>query len=381
MAAAALLSVAPAASPREIEDAYLQRLAELKSAFLLMGGFERHSAAADKCFDNFAEGESNAIAVAACRGACEAPGVVNNPLYLYGKTGLGKTHLVSAVAQEMRARRPDRTVALISADAFSDELVNAIAENTVRLFNAKYRSVDVLLVDGVHLWGNRVRTQEEILSIVDHLARRGRQVVFTANCPPLELVGIGEALTSRLSGGLVVEINYPELDTRRRIVQTMARRLDLEVSREVVYQLARRVETDVRALEAALLKVQAHQRAGCQDIPRLILDGAPPAQASLSLDDVVEVVTSHFKMEARDIVNGRGGQKINKARQIAMYLARTLTDMSLHEIGRCFGANPNQVRYAEQKIRQTLEEPLIARDVASLRKRLTAETGPTRPRR
>lgn len=372
--ASALLQAAPGATPREIEQAYLQALTRLKSAFLDLGGFESLPQPAHMTFDAYVEGEHNAAVLEACRRVCASPGAVHNPLFIYGKSGLGKTHLLSAMARCMRQRWPERHVLVTSADAFTQELVNAIADHGGRLLSAKYRSLDVLLIDSVQCWNNRAATQEEAVAILDHLVAARCQVVFTSNCAPRDLGGVMEALSSRFSAGLSMEIAYPDLATRRRIVEGMARRLGVELSQDVTAVLVKRIGKDVRALEGALQRLAAHQNGQPwtpDQAERLLFDVAPAFEPEpLTTAEVLAVVAGHFSLDAHEVTHGRNTAKIKRARQIGMYLSRALTNGSLQEVGRVFAAGPNQVQYAERAVKNNLDDPVLAHDLCALRKRL-----------
>lgn len=380
-----MLEVASDATPQQVEAAYLEQLVRIKGAYLQLGGFEQQSVPSHHSFEAFAAGDCNCTALDACRKACAAPGHHFNPLFIYGKCGVGKTHLLGAMAACLRSRWPQSQVVLMSADALTDELVNAIADQSARRFREKYRNLDALLIDSVQLWNNRGRVQEEILKIVDHLVASRKQVVFASTCPAKDLGGVMPGLASRYSSSLQVEVEEPSLEGRRAILKTMSHRLGLELPRDVEFILAQRVHSDARALEGAIRKLLAHQSVDTPYTPRrveeVLFDLVPPAPvAALSVDEVLETVTQHFGLDPADVCTSRGTQKIKRARQIGIYLSRNLTDACNAEIGRKFKATDNQVLYAVRTVtRNVVEDPVTKRDVETLRKRLQRPQKPAAP--
>lgn len=353
-----------------------------------MGGFDSLPTTHNQTFETFAAGAANGIALSACQRVCDEPGRAFNPLYVYGRPGLGKSHLLAAVQNELHRRFPNLLVVSTTAERFTEELLGAMGSHSLDHFHNKYREVDVLLVDGVHLLGNRVRTQEELCTVLDHLTANGRQVVLASQCPPSDSAGLLDAMRSRLSSGLVVEVGYPDLETRKAIVRQLAGQAGLGLSREAVFTLAHRIQHDVRELKGAVTRLLAHRQGNDRNgegtrlsLDELLYDLAPvPRSEHHSLDEVLEHVTDWYQLEPADLVTRRNTKKVRKARQIAMYLARLLTPSSLQEVGDALDASPNQVLYAVRTVKQNADDPMMAGDLEALHRRLSGGGTPKKGR-
>jgi chromosomal replication initiator protein len=251
-------------------------------------------------------------------------------------------------------------------------------------FRTKYREIDVLLVDSLHLLSNRMRTQEELCAVLDHLTAAGCQVVIASQTSPLESAGLLDSLRSRLALGLVVELGHPDIEIRKTIVRLMAEAAGRKLPRDVVFTLAHRITHDIRALKGAVTRVLAHRPAdGCEGGPlpldELLFDLAPGSRTDrCSLDEVKEHVTAHFKVEPKALFAPRSTKEVKKARQMAIYLARQWTEASLQEIADALGATANQVQYAMRAVKDNLDDPVMAADVEALHSRLgrTAHSEP-----
>lgn len=380
-----ILQIPPSATREQVEEAYLHCIARLRSAFLNLGGFDSLPTAHNQTLDTFVCGDANALALSACQRVCDAPGHIFNPLYLYGRPGLGKSHLLAALHHGLRQRRPELLVVSTTAERFTEELLLAMGNHLLDQFHNKYREVDVLLVDSLHLLSNRLRTQEELCAVLDHLMACGRQVVLASQSPPKDSAGLLDSLRSRLSSGLVVEIGYPDLETRKSIVRLLAEQAGLGLSREVVFTLAHRIQHDVRELKGAVMRLLAHRQRNARvlqegtrlSLDELLYDLAPvPRNEGHSLEEVLEQVTAFYQIEPNELLTRRNTKKVKRARQIGMYLARILTTASLQEIGDALGASANQVLYAVKTVKQNLDDPMVSGDLESLHERLGGEPAP-----
>jgi chromosomal replication initiator protein len=374
----ALLGVKPDATGAQIEEAYLTRQHELRKAFLELGGFERLQPCPHHSLDRFVEGPSNRLAVSAIRRVCDKPGHLYNPLLLHGPTGVGKSHLLGALDNELRRTR--QLVMHTSAERFTDEFIRSVGSHQLERFHDKYRGLDVLLLDCLHVLGPRQQTQEELIGIVDHMVSRGKQVVVTSLVPVGDLCATLGTLCSRLRGGLVVELQSPDLETRRRIVKSLAERYGLDISADVTSKLASRVQHDVRLLDGAVRRLAAcrgllepaaaTEEAGPLDDILSDLLPARPASGNLCVDAIMDTVGAYYGLDVSELCGATGAKKVQRARQIAMYLCRELTEASLTQVGAAFRASANQVLYATRVIKNNLEDPMLARDLKKLRSRL-----------
>lgn len=374
-----ILDVAPTATREQVEEAYLQGMSRLRSAFLDLGGFEGLPRCTSQTFDTYVVGGANRVALTSCRKVCDAPGRGFNPLYLYGRPGLGKSHLLSALCSRISELHPSLLVVSTTAERFTEELLLAMGNHSVTQFQNKYRNVDVLVLDSFHLLGNRLRTQEELCAVLDPLIASARQIVIASQAPPSANAGLCDSLRSRLSSGLVVEIGYPELETRKTIVQRTAEQAGLGLSRETVVTLAQRIQHDVRALIGAVNRLVA-QRLGSTDesdsrvpLSELLYDVAPSARATVyPVETVLDVVRKWYNLEAGELEGKSGAKKMKRARQMAMYLTRAVTSASLQETADALGATPNQVLYAVRAVEKNMADPVVAADLEALHAALTA---------
>lgn len=374
-----ILDVAPTATREQVEKAYLQGVSRLRSAFLDLGGFEGLPRCTSETFDTYVAGCANRVALTSCRKVCDAPGRTFNPLYLHGRPGLGKSHLLSALCSRIFELHPSLLVVSTTAERFTEELLLAMGNHSLAHFQNKYRNVDVLVIDGFHMLGNRLRTQEELCSVLDPLIASARQIVIASQSPPSANGGLCDSLRSRLNSGLVVEIGYPELETRKTIVRRTAEQAGLGLSRETVVTLAQRIQHDVRALKGAVNRLTAQRLDSADEVdPRvplgdLLYDIAPSARATvLPIDAVLDVVRNWYNLEPGELESRSSAKKVKKARQMAMYLARTVTSASLQETADALGATSNQVLYAVRAVEKSIADPVITADLDALHAALAA---------
>ncbi len=371
-AARRLLQVSPQATPQEIENAYLCRVSELRAAFLDLGGFPRDPQQKALRFDTFVVGQSNAEAFQLARRVASAPAPTCNPLFIHGSCGLGKTHLLQAIANEASQQR--RFVLYCSAQSFVEEMILSMARNRLQEFREKYRHPDYLLMDDVQVLSGRSQAQDETYAIFNQLLAAGAQVVVAGRSEPEAIEQLGPGLKSRLNQSVPVSIGYPELPERQEIVFRKAGDLGLDLPRPLAYYLAKQYATDVRALESAVRRLDSHVRDGCrlqtcQDVETLLYGTATRPRhgcAKPTLGDVQEVASRHFNLKIRDLVEGKGSLKVKRARQIAIYLSREVCDASVEDLRKSFRAEPSQIAYALKKIKNSLSDPTVQQDIRAI---------------
>ena len=317
---------------------------------------------ANYTFDNFVEGKSNQLARAAAQQVAENPGGAYNPLFLYGGTGLGKTHLLHAVANGIRARKADAKVIYMHSERFVQDMVKALQNNAIEEFKRYYRSVDALLIDDIQFFANKERSQEEFFHTFNALLEGNQQIILTSDRYPKEIVGVEDRLKSRFGWGLTVAIEPPELETRVAILMRKADENKMRLPHEVAFFIAKRLRSNVRELEGALNRVMANAnftgRAINIDFVREALRDLLALQEKLvTMDNIQKTVAEYYKIKLSDILSKRRSRSVARPRQVAMALAKELTNHSLPEIGDAFGGRDHTtVLHACRKIAQLREE-------------------------
>ncbi len=297
----------------------------------------------DKTFSSFVVGPDNEFAHAACEAVANNPAQAYNPLFLYGETGLGKTHLMHAIAHRAHKRHPDLRIKYVSSEKFTNEFIHTIQEGTFKQFREKYRKLDVLLIDDIHFLANKERIQEEFFHTFNDLYESSKQVVLSSDRPANEIAKLESRLVSRFQMGLAVDIQPPDLETRLAILNTKADALDVKLEPQLLEFLAKRVTRNIRRMEGALTRVASFTKLGrratdLQAIERLLQDILQEeALRTISIDQIQKKVADHFHLSIKDLVGPRRPANIAFPRQIAMYLARKLTNHSLVEVGEAFG--------------------------------------------
>jgi chromosomal replication initiator protein len=294
-------------------------------------------------FENFVVGPGSQLAHAACIAVANAPARAYNPVFLYGETGLGKTHLMHAVAHCIIQMNPQARVAYISTEKFTNEYIKAIQDNSVTRFRQRYRSVDALLIDDIHFLTGKERIQEEFFHTFNELFESGRQILLSSDRPASEIAKLEARLVSRFQWGMMADIQAPDLETRVAILGTKARNLDLDLPTDVIQFLAERVTRNVRRMEGALNRVAGVARLlklplDVPTVERLLQDLLnEEAQNTVTMEKIQMVVTKYYELRAGDMLSRRRPQNIAFPRQVAMYLCRMFTSHSLQEIGDAFG--------------------------------------------
>ncbi|MCP1064877.1 chromosomal replication initiator protein DnaA [Serratia symbiotica] len=313
-------------------------------------------------FDNFVEGKSNQLARAAARQVADNPGGTYNPLFLYGGTGLGKTHLLHAVGNGIVARKANAKVVYMHSERFVQHMVKALQNNAIEEFKRYYRSVDALLIDDIQFFANKERSQEEFFHTFNALLEGNQQIILTSDRYPKEINGVEDRLKSRFGWGLTVAIEPPELETRVAILMKKADENDIRLPGEVAFFIAKRLRSNVRELEGALNRVIANAnftgRAITIDFVREALRDLLALQEKLvTIDNIQKTVAEYYKIKVADLLSKRRSRSVARPRQMAMALAKELTNHSLPEIGDAFGGRDHTtVLHACRKIEQLREE-------------------------
>ncbi len=328
-------------------------------------------------FDNFVVGKPNEFAYVAARRVAEADVVPFNPLFLYGGVGLGKTHLMHAIAWHIRQTTPQRTVIYLSAEKFMYRFVRALREQNTVDFKAQFRSVDVLMIDDVQFIGGKDSTQEEFFHTFNALVDQGRQIVISADKSPSDLEGMEERLISRLNCGLVADIHATTYELRLGILQSKAEQLGVSIPPKVLEFLAHKVTSNVRELEGGLNRVVAHSQLIGRDITlevtqEVLHDLLRANDRRVTIEEIQKRVSQHFNIRISDMHSARRARSVARPRQVAMYLAKQLTSRSLPEIGRKFGGRDHTtVMHAVKKVEELRDrDSTFAEDVELLRRML-----------
>ena len=316
-------------------------------------------------FDTLVEGTANRMARAAAMHVSGTPGHLYNPLFIYGGVGLGKTHLMHAVGNKLLADRPDAKVLYIHAEQFVSDVVKAYQRKTFDEFKERYHSLDLLLIDDVQFFANKDRTQEEFFNAFEALLAKKSHIVMTSDTYPKGLADIHERLVSRFDSGLTVAIEPPELEMRVAILINKARSEGTEMPEEVAFFVAKNVRSNVRELEGALRKILAYSRFNQKEISialarEALRDLLSIQNRQISVENIQKTVADYYKIKIADMYSKKRPASIARPRQIAMYLAKELTQKSLPEIGELFGGRDHTtVLHAVRKIggeRQQLTE-------------------------
>ncbi|WP_371824808.1 chromosomal replication initiator protein DnaA [Marinobacter sp. MDS2] len=329
-------------------------------------------------FDTFVEGKSNQLARAASMQVAENPGGAYNPLFLYGGVGLGKTHLMHAIGNEIVRRNPKAKVAYLRSERFVADMVKALQLNAINEFKRYYRSVDALLIDDIQFFARKERSQEEFFHTFNALLEGGQQVIVTCDRFPKEIVDMEERLKSRFGWGLTVMVEPPELETRVAILMKKADQANVKLSSEAAFFIAQKIRSNVRELEGALRLVIANAHfTGSEITPPFIRESLKDLLAlhekQVSMDNIQRTVAEYYKIKVSDLLSKRRTRTVTRPRQVAMLLSKELTNHSLPEIGDAFGGRDHTtVLHACKKIRELQEtDPGIREDYQNFMRLLT----------
>ena len=331
-------------------------------------------------FDNFVVGSSNKFAHAASLAVAEVPGEAYNPLFIYGGSGLGKTHLMQAIGVHIGRTRPDYNVLYVSSEMFTNELIKAIRENKTRSFRNKYRKVDVLLIDDIQFLQGKESIQEEFFHTFNTLHENNKQIVITSDCPPVNLKDLDERLRTRFSWNMIADIQPPDYETRLSILYNFAEKSDVELTpevNEVCCLIADLIKDNIRELEGAWSRVLGFSKLIGTDISldnakKVLNDLLANQEEMIAPERIKAVVAQHFNITVADMDSPKRKAEINFPRQIAMYLIRNYVDISLPKIGKLFGdRHYSTVIHAVEKIEKDLgKNEYLRTEIDAIKKKL-----------
>ena len=313
-------------------------------------------------FDAFVMGRSNQFSYSMAKAVADAPGLPShNPLFIYGGVGLGKTHLMHAVGHKILADHPEKRVLYIASTDFTNEFIRSIREKSMDAFRQKYYSIDVLLIDDIQFFGGQEQTQTEFFQTFNRLRDNGRQIILTSDRQPQDVKGLEDRLISRFAGGVVVDIQPPEFETRVAILQKKAHSEEVDIAEDVVTYIASRVDSNIRELEGALTRLIKYA-----STMRMPIDETTCVAAlgnylrgekgrRITMEMIERIVCTHFKVTSEDIRSTKRSNDIAYPRQIAMYLCHELTDVSWPTIGGFFNRDHSTVIHAHKKIQNVTE--------------------------
>ncbi len=330
-------------------------------------------------FDTFVEGKSNQLARAAAMQVADNPGGAYNPLFLYGGVGLGKTHLMHAVGNAIQKKNPNARIVYLHSERFVADMVKALQLNAINEFKRYYRSVDALLIDDIQFFARKERSQEEFFHTFNALLEGGQQMILTCDRYPKEIENMEERLKSRFGWGLTVMVEPPELETRVAILMKKAEQSNVKLSSEAAFFIAQKIRSNVRELEGALKLVAANAHFTGQEItPAFIRESLKDLLAlhekQVSIDNIQRTVAEYYKIKVSDLLSKRRTRSVTRPRQVAMALAKELTNHSLPEIGEAFGGRDHTtVLHACKKIVELQEQdPSIREDYQNFLRMLTS---------
>ncbi|MCT4565163.1 MAG: chromosomal replication initiator protein DnaA [Maledivibacter sp.] len=308
-------------------------------------------------FDTFVIGNSNRFAHAASLAVAETPAKAYNPLFIYGGVGLGKTHLMHAIGHYTLSQNPNTKVVYVSSEKFTNELINSIKDDKNEEFRNKYRTVDVLLIDDIQFIAGKERTQEEFFHTFNALYEANKQLIISSDRPPKEIPTLEDRLRSRFEWGLITDIQPPDFETRIAILRKKAELENIDIDNEVLHFIAKKIKSNIRELEGALIRISAYSSLTNKEVSidlanealKDIISSSKPRQITVSY--IKEVIAQQFNVKVEDLDSKRRTRSITYPRQIAMYLTRELTDLSLPKIGEEFGGRDHTtVIHAYDKI-------------------------------
>ena len=323
----------------------------------------------DFTFNNFVISTNNELAANAAMAIAKAPGKSYNPFLIYGGVGLGKTHLMQAIGNDIYRRFPDKKVVYVTAEKFTNEFIATLGQRKTAVFKNKYRSVDVLLIDDIHFFQGKEQVQEELFNTFNALYEVNRQIAFTCDRHPSELKNLTERMKSRFMSGLNADLKLPAYEARVAILKKKCKRLNITIKDEVLEFISKSVNTNVRDLEAALTKIIAYSDLIRREITLEVAKEQlsylnATKQENVSIDRIIKAVAEYFNISSSDIRGRKRTKNIAWPRQIAMYIIDHLGEYSMNEIGNEFGKDHTTVIYAIQKVEDSIKsnptlEPVI----------------------
>ena len=333
-------------------------------------------------FDSFIEGDCNRLARSAGYAVAKKPGLTSfNPLMIYGGVGLGKTHLVQSIGNEIKANLPDKFVLYVSSEKFINQFIKAVQNNEVQSFQAYYLQVDALIIDDVQFFGNKEKTQEIFFHIFNHLHQSGKQIIMTSDRPPKDLKGLEERLLSRFKWGLTADLQQPDFETRMAIIHTKMEAEGIEIPPDVCEYLAYTVDTNIRELEGVLISLIAHASLNRREIDlelakQIMKNIVHDIETEVGIDYIQKTVAEYFHLKLEDLKDKTRKKEIVIARQVAMYFSKEYTNHSLKSIGYHFGGRDHStVIHAVQSVNDTMDVNANFRDtIKDLKDKLKIKT-------
>lgn len=327
---------------------------------------------ADYTFEQYVVGPSNRLAHAACRAVCERPGRLYNPLFIHGPSGLGKSHLLQATCAELLRRNPETEVVYVSCETFINDFVRSLENGTLPEFRDSARLAEILVIDDIQFLANRESIQEEVFHTFNVVYQSHHQIVLSADAPPTQIPTLEDRLVSRFNWGLVAQIEPPNRETRQAILHKKARLRGCEVPDEVLDYIAEHVESNIRLLEGALTRLISETQIGGKPMTLEtaieVLGGFETAQTRApKINDIIDTVSKHFGLKTPDLLGRKRSRSISHPRQVAMYLARRLTPLSLQEVGVHFGGRDHStVLHAEKSVEKNRKRDRETADLLAL---------------
>ena len=313
-------------------------------------------------FDSFVEGKSNQLAKAAATQVADNPGAAFNPVFIYGGTGLGKTHLLHAVGNGIMANKPDAKIVYMHSERFVQDMVKALQNNAIEEFKRYYRSVDALMIDDIQFFANKERSQEEFFHTFNALLEGNQQIILTSDRYPKEIEGVEDRLKSRFGWGLTIAIEPPELETRVAILMKKAQQSKINLPHEVAFFIAKKLRSNVRELEGALNRVIANANftgrpISIDFVKEALRDLLALQDKLVTIDNIQRTVAEYYRIRVSDLLSKRRSRSIARPRQVAMALSKELTNHSLPEIGDAFGGRDHTtVLHACRKVKSLRDE-------------------------
>ena len=349
---------------------------------ILVSGTQTEKADADKndapkvpgrefTFENFIVGKSNSFAYSVSLGVASHPGTLHNPLLIYGRSGLGKTHLLLAIENELRQNHPDMVIIYTTGEDMMTELIKGVKVKNTVPFRNKYRNADALMVDDIQFIQKSDSFQEEFFHTFDTLYRAGKQIVLTSDVPPREMQILDERLRSRFEQGVLADVQSPDYDTRKAIILKKCEQLGIRLTEDIVDYIAQNVKNNIRQIEGTVNKISALMKAygaditlpQAQDIVKDITNDSQPV--SVTVDKIIEYIAKAFGVSSADIKSDKRQADIKLARQISMYVIKEVTSLTLQEIGKTFGKNHSTVLHSINAIKERIDELPQAKLVAN----------------
>ncbi len=329
-------------------------------------------------FDNFVVGDNSKFAYAASMAVSNAPGREYNPLFIYGGVGLGKTHLLQATGNRVYYQYPNLRILYTQTEEFLNEMIKSIQEYSTVKFKQKYREIDLLLIDDIHFLSGKERLQEEFFHTFNALFEAKKQIVITSDRPPKEISGLEERVISRFHWGLMVDLQPPDFETRLAILRSKIQGDNIQINDSVVSYIASNIKNNIRELEGCLIKLLAHASIYKTDITvelaqRILIDFIKEKEKRITIERIIKIVSEFYNIDAEEIKGDKRSQSVAQARQISIYLARNLTNLSLKEIGNDFGKRDHStILHSFNKIENLIRKNnRIKGEIVTIKSKLT----------